>query len=72
MFPIHMLYLLVTNQYTARALISGLSRAITQHLNPTHPSGPFPRRRFAQLILAATAGITTPALLWFASVSLAS
>jgi hypothetical protein len=72
MFPAHLLYLLFVKQYTARALISGLSHAITRHLTPTRPSAPFPLARFAVLIAAATAGITAPALLWFASVSLAS
>jgi hypothetical protein len=72
MFPVHLLYLLCVKLYTARALISGLSQAITRHLTPTRQSAPFPLGRFAVLIAAATVGITAPALLWFASVSLAS
>jgi len=76
-FPIHLLYLLVTTGYSTRNLLAGLSSAIKEHLSPldsvrTSRSQPFPRHKFLVLILALTAGVSCPALLWFASITLAS
>ena len=73
-FPLHILYLLVTTDYTAAALLKGLSIAITNHLSPGHKStgSKLPRAKFLRLVLGLTIGITYPALLWFSAVSLAS
>lgn len=73
-FPLHILYLLATTDYTAAALLNGLRIAITHHLSPGHksPRSQFPRARFLRLVLALTVGITCPGLLWFSAVSLAS
>lgn len=73
-FPLHLLYLAVTTKYTTTALFRGLQLAITNHLSPTPRSGSrsFPTFKFCRLVMALTAGITLPGLLWFASISLAS
>jgi len=73
-FPLHVLYLLATTNYTAAALLKGLSIAITNHLSPGHKStrSEFPRAKFFRLMLGLTFGITCPGLLWFSAVSLAS
>ncbi|KAF9478535.1 hypothetical protein BDN70DRAFT_879881 [Pholiota conissans] len=74
-FPLHLLYLLATTNYTAVSLLKGLSFAIAFHLDPDVKSATqfrFPRPRFIRLILGLTVGITCPALLWFVAVSLAS
>ncbi|KXN90045.1 hypothetical protein AN958_05050 [Leucoagaricus sp. SymC.cos] len=77
-FPLHLLYLTVTTKYTTTALIKGLQLAITNHLSPklesSRPSGPtsFPTLRLTWLILGLTTGVTLPAVLWFAAISLAS
>jgi len=73
-FPLHLLYLAVTTKYTTAALFRGLQLAITNHLSPTScsESRSFPTFKFFRLVMALTAGITFPGLLWFASISLAS
>lgn len=73
-FPLHLLYLIATTNYTTTALFRGLGLAITNHLSPAACSGPksFPTYKFFRLVMALTAGITLPGLLWFASISLAS
>jgi len=71
-FPIHLLYLLVTTGYSTRTILKGLSFAIKEHLSPLDTSRSFPRRKFLILILSLTVGITCPSLLWFASITLAS
>ncbi|PPQ63790.1 hypothetical protein CVT24_004332 [Panaeolus cyanescens] len=73
-FPLHLLYLLATTDYTTVSLCKGLAIAITKHLDPAQKSiNPrFPHRKFIRLTLIMTMGITCPALLWFAAVSLAS
>ncbi|PPR05701.1 hypothetical protein CVT26_008942 [Gymnopilus dilepis] len=73
-FPLHLLYLLATTNYTTVSLLRGLSLAISNHLAPGQksPNYHFPRAKFIRLILGCTLGITCPALLWFAAVSLAS
>jgi hypothetical protein len=69
-FPIHFLYLVATSQYSPRALFNGLSMAITSHLSTQDAE--FPYIPFFRLVVALTVGITYPALLWFAAISLAS
>ncbi|KAF8905564.1 hypothetical protein CPB84DRAFT_1771726 [Gymnopilus junonius] len=73
-FPLHLLYLLATTDYTTVSLLRGLSLAIANHLAPGQKSTSyrFPRAKFIRLILGCTLGITCPALLWFIAVSLAS
>jgi len=73
-FPLHLLYLLATTKYNAISLFKGLRVAITNHLLDQRftPTVKFPYYKFFQLAIVLTAGITIPALLWFAAVSLAS
>ncbi|KAJ6621730.1 hypothetical protein B0H10DRAFT_2017232 [Mycena sp. CBHHK59/15] len=75
-FPFHLLYLTATTKYSAAALCNGLMIALTNHLAPRQDSrstpASFPRFQFLRLIFALTVGITYPALLWFAAISLAS
>ena len=72
-FPLHLLYLLATTDYTAAALLKGLNIAITNHLSPGHKSTTeFPRAKFFCLVLGLTWGITCPGVLWFSAMSLAS
>ncbi|KAF8078643.1 hypothetical protein FPV67DRAFT_1557902 [Lyophyllum atratum] len=73
-FPLHFLYLTAVCNHSASSLWSGLSIAITDHLAPLERSGSkkSPLLLFLRLALACTAGITFPALLWFAAISLAS
>lgn len=73
-FPIHLLYLTATTKHSTAAYIQGISVAITNHLSPPAISGSleFPLLHFLKLVLALTAGLTLPGLLWFAAISLAS
>lgn len=73
-FPLHLLYFLVTTKHTASSLLKGLALAISIHLAPgqKYAAFRFPVARFLRLALALTVGITIPALLWFAAVSLSS
>ncbi|KAJ8457205.1 hypothetical protein ONZ45_g18407 [Pleurotus djamor] len=72
-FPVHLLYLMITSNTSPYALLNGLSLAVREHLAPgTSPSDRFPRKAFLRLILALTLGVTCPALLWFAAISMAS
>ncbi|KAF9568408.1 hypothetical protein CPC08DRAFT_404065 [Agrocybe pediades] len=75
-FPLHLLYLLATTEYTTTSLMKGLSITIAHHLAPNQFSNAyryqFPRTKFLRLVLYCTVGITCPGLLWFAAVSLAS
>ncbi|KAF9056140.1 hypothetical protein BJ165DRAFT_1398874 [Panaeolus papilionaceus] len=70
----HLLYLLATTDYTTVPLLKGLAIVIANHLDPGQKSVTprFPYRKFIRLTLIMTLGITCPALLWFAAVSLAS
>ncbi|EGO03048.1 hypothetical protein SERLA73DRAFT_176566 [Serpula lacrymans var. lacrymans S7.3] len=76
-FPIHYLYLLSATKYTHRALVSGLSTAISRQLSNkldvphTHQPSIFPTLRFVVLAIILTAGYSVPGLLWFAAISLA-
>ena len=73
-FPLHLLYLLATTEYTTISLFKGLQFAITHHLLPDKrfTTVKFPYFKFFRLAIILTVGITFPALLWFAAVSLAS
>jgi hypothetical protein len=74
-FPLHLLYLLATTEYTVISLFKGLRFAITNHLLPDESFTivvKFPYYKFFRLAIVLTVGITIPALLWFAAVSLAS
>ncbi|KAF8165417.1 hypothetical protein B0H34DRAFT_689118 [Crassisporium funariophilum] len=73
-FPLHLLYLLATTDYTTVSLVKGLGFAIANHLDPGSSSknSNFPYYKFIRLVLAMTVAITFPALLWFAAISLAS
>ncbi|KAJ2920311.1 hypothetical protein MD484_g242, partial [Candolleomyces efflorescens] len=73
-FPLHLLYLTITTQYSASSLLKGLSIAITHHLTPRDAPRPhkFPRAAFIKLVSLLTIGVTYPGLLWFAAVTLAS
>ncbi|KAG2154824.1 hypothetical protein DEU56DRAFT_770649 [Suillus clintonianus] len=71
-FPLHLGYLLLTTRHSPRALLSGLSSAITAQLTPQDPrsirSSQFPLSRFLVVILTMTAVYSIPALLWFIAV----
>ncbi|KAF8350087.1 hypothetical protein F5887DRAFT_943715 [Amanita rubescens] len=71
-FPLHILYLTSRSGYTRSALLKGLSLAITEHLSSSETSTSFPYYSFARVSLLLFFGLTCPALLWFAAVSLAS
>lgn len=71
-FPLHCLYLVAVHKYPAASLWRSISAAIADHLAPTSEAGQFPHAHFLRLALACTVGVTLPALLWFAAVSLAS
>ncbi|KAI0275092.1 hypothetical protein BC834DRAFT_1024332 [Gloeopeniophorella convolvens] len=62
-FPLHLLFLVSTTSASIHLAPSGQSKALTTR-------SPFPYFRFLRLIALATLGLTVPALLWFASVSL--
>ncbi|KAG1757598.1 hypothetical protein EDB19DRAFT_1658098 [Suillus lakei] len=71
-FPLHLAYLLLTTRHSPRALLSGLSSAITAQLTSRDPriihSLQFPLSRFLIVILIMTAIYSIPALLWFIAV----
>ena len=75
-FPLHLLCLLATTKYTVISLFNGLRTAIINHLCTdqrfTTVSLKFPYYKFFRLVFILTVGITIPALLWFAAISLAS
>jgi hypothetical protein len=75
-FPLHLLFLVLTMPVSLEALLAGLSLAIKFHYAPSDQNhlatlqSPFPRSRILRLITFLTLGITIPSLLWFVSVSL--
>jgi len=74
-FPLHLLYILATTQYTLSALWAGIYTAISTHLLPKTASfnqRDFPTAKLCTLVAFLTTGVTIPALLWFAAVSRAS
>lgn len=72
-FPLHVLYLSSTTGTPLTAYFSTLRKALASRLTaPASDRDSFPIHRLALLILALTAGINIPALLWYAAVSLTS
>jgi hypothetical protein len=75
-FPLHLLYLVLTTSASLESLLAGLSLAIKIHFAPIDKSrldilqSTFPYGRFLRLMAFLTVGLTLPALLWFISVSL--
>lgn len=75
-FPLHLLYLVLTTSASFESLLAGLSLAIKIHFTPSEKSrlstlqSTFPYGRFLRLTTLLTIGINLPALLWFISVSL--
>ena len=75
LFPLHFAYLVATTNYSASELWRSLTTAISSHPSLHEPStrpSNFPWLRFFSLTLGLTVGVTVPALLWFAAISLAS
>ncbi|KAG1749969.1 uncharacterized protein EDB91DRAFT_1327374 [Suillus paluster] len=77
-FPLHLGYLLLTTHHSPRALLSGLSCAITAQLTSRKSedsridrSSQFPLSRFLVMVLIMTAIYSIPALLWFIAVAYA-
>ncbi|KIL70856.1 hypothetical protein M378DRAFT_183429 [Amanita muscaria Koide BX008] len=69
-FPLHLLFLRITSGHKISSLLKGLSLAIKDHLASSDTA--FPLSSLIRLSLLLFVGLTCPALLWFASVSLAS
>ncbi len=75
-FPVHLLYLILTTSASLESLLAGLSVAVKIHFAPSDKSrlatlkSTFPYGRFLRLTAFLTVGITIPSLLWFISVSL--
>ncbi|KAF8506671.1 hypothetical protein F5888DRAFT_22765 [Russula emetica] len=75
-FPLHLLYLVLTTSASLESLLAGLSLAIKIHFAPIDKSrldilqSTFPYGRFLRLMAFLTVGLTLPALLWYISVSL--
>ncbi|KAJ1311092.1 hypothetical protein OPQ81_009595 [Rhizoctonia solani] len=72
--PAHLLYLKYSTGISPSTYLTTLwSIMHTQILaSPSTPSSKFPWARYIVFVVSLTAGITCPALLWYASVSLAS
>jgi len=75
-FPIHLLYLVVTSRTPVKDYTSSLKAAFASRLstakNIQPEKVPFPTARLVTLVFAMAAGINIPGLLWYAAVSLAS
>lgn len=75
-FPLHLLYLVLTTSASLESLLTGLSLVVKIHFAPVDKSrlaivqSTFPYGRFLRLTAFLTVGITLPAVLWFISVSL--
>ncbi len=75
-FPLHLLYLLLTTSTSLESLLTGVSLAVKIHFAPIDKSrlailqSTFPYGRLFRLTAFLTVGLTLPALLWFISVSL--
>lgn len=70
-FPLHALYLVLFHGYSAASLRDILFWVITDHLAPQDLTK-FPLVPFLRLASVCTLGITLPALLWYAAISLTS
>ncbi|TFK57105.1 hypothetical protein OE88DRAFT_1650684 [Heliocybe sulcata] len=75
MLPLHLLYLVLVTKRSPRYFLAMIRRTLIRQLrapiSEAHAS-PFPTQRLVHLILLFTAGISTPALLWYIAVSLSS
>ncbi|KAH7104781.1 hypothetical protein BKA62DRAFT_748595 [Auriculariales sp. MPI-PUGE-AT-0066] len=71
-FPLHLAWLSVSSPTPVSEHIDALKDALTTKFTPNHSSPELPIRRILLIILAVTCGVTLPALLWYASVSLTS
>ncbi|KAK7468877.1 hypothetical protein VKT23_003376 [Stygiomarasmius scandens] len=76
-FPCHLLYLTQTSGRPASDFIKGLKLAIIDHFSPRRSVGSlevakFPLYKFLCVVVALTAAVTFPALLWFAAMTLSS
>lgn len=69
-FPLHLCYLVLSTKASAMAYCRGLRLALLNHLSSTNDSS-FPFWGFTVLLFCLTIGVTLPALLWFAAVTLA-
>jgi hypothetical protein len=75
-FPLHLLYLVLTTSASLESLLAGLSLAVKIHFAPSDRSrlatlqSTFPYGRFLRLTAFLTFGLNFPSLLWFISVSL--
>jgi hypothetical protein len=75
-FPLHLIYLLLTTSASLESLLAGVSLAVKIHFAPVDKSrlailqSTFPYGRLFRLTAFLTVGLTLPALLWFISVSL--
>jgi len=75
--PCHLLYLTQTTGRPASDFIKGLKLAIIDHFSPRRSVGSlevakFPLYKFLCVVVALTAAVTFPALLWFAAMTLSS
>ena len=75
-FPMHMLYLVLTSHRPVNFYILSLKAALIKRISPKDASRSektqFPTTRFLVLAFALATGINIPGLLWYASVSLSS
>ncbi|KAK7058981.1 hypothetical protein VNI00_001605 [Paramarasmius palmivorus] len=75
-YPCHLLYLKFTKPYTSSQLWQGVKLATANRIRQNAPqssrNAEFPLASFIYLILALTAGLTVPSLLWFAAIAIAS
>ena len=75
-FPLHLIYLVLTTSASLESLLAGLSFAIKIHFAPVDKSrlailqSTFPYGRFFRLTALLTVGLTLPSVLWFISVSM--
>ena len=71
-FPLHLLYLVLTTSASLESLLAGLSLAVKIHFAPSNTGrlATFPYGRFLRLTAFLTFGLNFPSLLWFVSVSL--
>ncbi|THV04971.1 hypothetical protein K435DRAFT_150060 [Dendrothele bispora CBS 962.96] len=77
--PCHLLYLTQTTGRPASVFIKGLKLAIIEHFSPHNirtvgslEVAKFPLYQFVFIVVAVTAAVTIPALLWFAAITISS
>jgi hypothetical protein len=75
-FPLHLLFLVLTVPVSVESLLAGLSLAVKVHFSPNNQDllttlrSPFPHVHFLKLIALLTLALSIPSVLWFVSVSL--